>query len=256
MDWDSSILVAVDNNRMDALRAVIFPPASTPYASGAFFFDILIPPDYPSTPPKVQFMTTGGGQIRFNPNLYDSGKVCLSLLGTWSGPSWQPGTSTLLQVLVSIQAMILGEENPYGNEPGYERTLHTASGKIASEQYNQTQRYNTVQYSMLPALRGQAPKGFEEPLKVHFMLKGEVIKTQVRDWKKKVGAAAAEAAKKSNNSGKKGGKGWPGMNFSWESITGGRGKTGEREMKEAVGAVVTAIDDLIRDHKEAAKIGK
>ena len=25
------------------------------------------------------------------------GKVCLSLLGTWEGPSWDPGSSTLLQ---------------------------------------------------------------------------------------------------------------------------------------------------------------
>ena len=26
------------------------------------------------------------------------GQVCLSLLGTWSGPSWVPGESTILQV--------------------------------------------------------------------------------------------------------------------------------------------------------------
>ncbi len=49
-------------------------------------------------PAQVQFLTTGGGTVRFNPNLYNCGKVCLSLLGTWSGPSWQPGISTLLQV--------------------------------------------------------------------------------------------------------------------------------------------------------------
>jgi hypothetical protein len=54
--------------------------------------------DYPQKPPKVQFLTTGGGTVRFNPNLYESGRVCLSLLGTWDGPSWDPGTSTLLQV--------------------------------------------------------------------------------------------------------------------------------------------------------------
>ena len=34
-------------------------------------------------------------------------QVCLSLLGTWSGPGWVPGQSTLLQVLVSIQSMLL-----------------------------------------------------------------------------------------------------------------------------------------------------
>lgn len=47
---------------------------------------------------QVKFLTTGGGRCRFNPNLYNCGKVCLSLLGTWSGPSWDPATSTLLQV--------------------------------------------------------------------------------------------------------------------------------------------------------------
>jgi ubiquitin-protein ligase len=35
------------------------------------------------------------------------GKVCLSLLGTWSGPGWDPKRSTLLQVLVSIQSLIM-----------------------------------------------------------------------------------------------------------------------------------------------------
>ena len=45
--------------------------------------------------------------MRFNPNLYNCGKVCLSLLGTWAGPGWNPKTSTLLQVLVSIQSLIM-----------------------------------------------------------------------------------------------------------------------------------------------------
>ena len=46
------------------------------------------------------------------------GKVCLSLLGTWygeSGESWNSQTSTLLQVLVSIQSLILVPE-PFFNE--------------------------------------------------------------------------------------------------------------------------------------------
>ena len=59
------------------------------------------------------------GGIRINPNLYDNGKVCLSLLNTWPGVSnekWMPGASTMLQVLVSIQGLILNEK-PYFNEP-------------------------------------------------------------------------------------------------------------------------------------------
>ena len=62
----------------------------------------------------MQFLTTGGGKARFNPNLYAEGKVCLSLLGTWAGPGWDPAISTLSQVLISIQAQIMNEA-PYYN---------------------------------------------------------------------------------------------------------------------------------------------
>lgn len=59
----------------------------------------------------------------------NSGKVCLSLLGTWQGPAWKPHKSTMLQVLVSIQGMILVAD-PIKNEPGYDKTgehqVHTS----------------------------------------------------------------------------------------------------------------------------------
>jgi len=48
-------------------------------------------------------------------NLYEEGKVCLSLLGTWEGDrneSWNPARSSLLQAFVSIQGLILVKE-PY-----------------------------------------------------------------------------------------------------------------------------------------------
>jgi ubiquitin-protein ligase len=67
-------------------------------------------------------VTTGGGTVRFNPNLYNNGKVCLSLLGTWRGQStenWDAKVSTILQVLLSVQAIIMSNE-VYFNEPGYE----------------------------------------------------------------------------------------------------------------------------------------
>lgn len=87
-----------DSGRLDVLQFLIIPRRDTPYANAPFLFDMLLPPDFPSSPPSVQFLTTGGGRVRFNPNLYDSGKVCLSLLGTWSGEKWIPGHSTLMQV--------------------------------------------------------------------------------------------------------------------------------------------------------------
>jgi baculoviral IAP repeat-containing protein 6 len=253
VDWNSSILVINDETRMDAFRAVIFPPEESPYANGAFFFDILLPPEYPSSPPKVQFLTTGGGRVRFNPNLYDCGKVCLSLLGTWSGPSWDPKESSLLQVVVSIQAMILGESNPYVNEPGYESQLNTASGKAASDSYNRIQRYNTVKYSMLPAVQAVvavqpktssgaakgtlgagalgAPKGFHKALKLHFKLKSSEIKGQLHQWKEE--NSSFNAQRGSGGGGRGRGRGLGG-----ESIP-------DEAMENAVNSVVALLDQIV-----------
>ncbi|KAL1485801.1 hypothetical protein MTO96_009516 [Rhipicephalus appendiculatus] len=87
--------------------------------------------DYPIQPPRVRLMTTDGGRVRFNPNLYNNGKVCLSILGTWVGPAWSPA-QCIASVLVSIQSLMT--ENPYYNEPGYE-----------SERWpGEAARYNTI----------------------------------------------------------------------------------------------------------------
>jgi ubiquitin-conjugating enzyme E2 O len=48
-----------------------------------------------------------------NPNLYEEGKVCLSILGTWSGDKseiWSAARSSLMQAFVSIQGLVLVKE--------------------------------------------------------------------------------------------------------------------------------------------------
>jgi ubiquitin-protein ligase len=85
-------------------------------------FDVFFSNQYPNVSPKCVIATTGNQQVRFNPNLYNQGKVCLSLLGTWNGVStenWDPKISTLLQVILSIQSIIMSEY-VYFNEPGCE----------------------------------------------------------------------------------------------------------------------------------------
>jgi len=76
------------------IRALICGASGTPYSNGCFIFDLFCEDTYPDNPPKMNLMTTGGGTVRFGPNLYDSGYVCLSILGTWSGDSpsenWNP----------------------------------------------------------------------------------------------------------------------------------------------------------------------
>lgn len=88
-----------DTDRVDVMKVMIMGSSGTPYAHGAFIYDVYFEDTYPSVSPKVNLSTTGGGKVRFNPNLYSCGKVCLSLLGTWRGnasENWDPKLSTLL----------------------------------------------------------------------------------------------------------------------------------------------------------------
>jgi ubiquitin-protein ligase len=75
----------MDDQRCDLLKVLISGSDGTPYANGLFEFDVFFPTNYPLSPPKLSFLTTGGGTVRFNPNLYQDGKICLSILGTWEG---------------------------------------------------------------------------------------------------------------------------------------------------------------------------
>ncbi|KAK3912724.1 Ubiquitin-conjugating enzyme E2 Z [Frankliniella fusca] len=107
-----------DEGNFMKYHAIVMGPDETPYEKGFFYFIVTFPDDYPLRPPGVQFMTTGGGTVRFNPNLYCCGKVCLSILGTWPGPSWSPA-QTFTSVLLSIQSLL--NSFPYHNEPGHEK---------------------------------------------------------------------------------------------------------------------------------------
>ena len=98
-DQPIGIFVCPEDSDMTLLHAIIRGPDDTPYAGGYFYFQLRFPPNYPASPPKVQIMTTDGGRVRFNPNLYRNGKVCLSILGTWEGPGWTP-VIDLLQVFI------------------------------------------------------------------------------------------------------------------------------------------------------------
>lgn len=85
------------------MKILIIGSEDTPYHNGLFEFDLSCNNEFPTKPPLVAFKTTYHGLIRFNPNLYQDVRVCLSLLGTWDTSTWG-ATSTILQVLVSIQA--------------------------------------------------------------------------------------------------------------------------------------------------------
>ena len=75
---DGQIFVCFSEATLLLWKVLIMPSSGTPYYGGCFEFHLSIPPDYPNHPPKCVFMTTGGGQVRYNPNLYHNGKGKLS----------------------------------------------------------------------------------------------------------------------------------------------------------------------------------
>ena len=182
-NWDTSIIVRACSDNLNLFSFVITGPKDTPYHNGIFEFHAYFPKNFPNCEPKVLLDTTGGGTFRFNPNLYDCGKVCLSLLGTWSGQdgeSWNKDNSTFLQVLVSIQSLIL-VERPYFNEPGWEREMHTEKGKEKSFNYNDKIRYGTFKWAIVDKFENPA-YGFENMTREHFLLKKEEILKVTNTW--------------------------------------------------------------------------
>ncbi|XP_066515611.1 ubiquitin-conjugating enzyme E2 Z [Hoplias malabaricus] len=144
------MFVVPDPHDMTKIHALITGPFDTPYEGGFFLFLFRCPPDYPIHPPRVKLITTGHNTVRFNPNFYRNGKVCLSILGTWTGPAWSPAQS-ISSVLISIQSLMT--ENPYHNEPGFEQERHPGDSK----NYNECIRHETMRVAVCDMLEGKVP---------------------------------------------------------------------------------------------------
>jgi len=144
-----------------------------------FFFDIQLGRDYPKTPPLCHYISYCCD--RLNPNLYEDGKVCVSLLGTWAGRDsevWS-SNSTLLQVIVSIQGLILVAE-PYFNEAGYEKQKGTPQGRENSRMYNEMVIIKLVQ--SMTKLIAQPPDIFREQIFEHFKECGKIMYDRIKSW--------------------------------------------------------------------------
>lgn len=103
-------------------------------------------------------------------NLYQNGKVCLSLLGTWNGEPWDPAHSNLSQLLLSILAFIFTTE-PLRNEPGLESS-HEKSVNF----FNAYIRLETLETAMLNML-AKPPTEFTDVIRRHFK---QAWATQIR----------------------------------------------------------------------------
>lgn len=153
------IYLHINKKDIMTLYALIIGPENTPYFGGFFFFEIKFPNNYPLTPPNVKFLTIDRS-VRFNPNLYEEGKVCLSILGTWEGPSWSP-VMNLRLVLDSIRSLL--GFYPIQNEPGYENTKPNENISI---EYNKYLIFHTYRLAIINVKNGDIPcsKNFEKEI--------------------------------------------------------------------------------------------
>lgn len=123
------------------IRFVLLGPLGTPYELAPFVVDVSLAPPFPQQPPACFFHSwtqRTGGPV--NPNLYEDGKICLSLLGTWPGASagdtWNATSSTLLQVVVSLLGLVLVRE-PFFNEAGFDVRAGSADAATPSALYSE-----------------------------------------------------------------------------------------------------------------------
>ncbi|KAL7629357.1 hypothetical protein AAE478_000877 [Parahypoxylon ruwenzoriense] len=144
---DLSLAVAFRDRDVRNVKALIIGPHETPYEFGFFEFSVKFNRDYPRKSPSVTGITTNSGRCRFNPNIYSSGKVCLTWRGE-RGEEWSAAQG-LESILLSIQSLM--SANPYENEPGFE-DANESQDKKNQKEYVAKIRHETLRISIIQRL--------------------------------------------------------------------------------------------------------
>ena len=165
---DHGIYYSHDEDDIMKGYALIIGPSETPYFGGFYFFELHFPVDYPHSPPLVLYCTNGDN-IRFNPNLYVNGKVCISLLNTWRGEQWT-SCQTISTILLNLCTLLCN--NPLLNEPGI-TSKHTDLQK-----YNKIIEFKNIDVAIIQMMKkkvGVFPEKFEGfyPIMKEYFLKNK-----------------------------------------------------------------------------------
>lgn len=142
---ENGIYYAHDDEDMMKGYALIIGPEDTPYFGGNFFFEFHYPKDYPHSPPHVLYCTNGE-MIRFNPNLYCNGKVCISVLNTWKGEQWT-SCQTISTILLTLCTLL--SKDPLLNEPGVTKSHADFNN------YTKIVEFKTIDIAILKMLKKQ-----------------------------------------------------------------------------------------------------
>ena len=123
--------------------ALIIGPEDSLYDGGYYFYKFKFPPDYPHSPPLVEFLTNDG-MTRMHPNMYKNRRMCMSILNSWRGDQWT-GCQTIKSVLLTVMSLL--DSKPLLNEPGITET----NADFAT--YHRIIQYKNYEFSMLQLLK-------------------------------------------------------------------------------------------------------
>ncbi|XP_071826799.1 ubiquitin-conjugating enzyme E2 Z-like [Apostichopus japonicus] len=178
-------LVEVDEriNDLSVVHALLTGPEDTPYEGGFFHFLLRFPANYPHQPPRVKFLTTGGGNVSFNPNLYPNGKVCINVIGTWGASAWTPA-QCLFTVLEAIRNVM--NKTPYDNEPNLELPW-IKKNKDHRKQYRDFIYHETLRVAVCQMMeeKEKLPQELQSKMETMFLKKFDFYMRRIKEKAKK-----------------------------------------------------------------------
>lgn len=143
-----------DPTDINKIHIMLKGPDDSLYKHKFMRFIFTIDESYPFNPPKAEFINHDG--TRIHPNLYGTGKVCLSMLNTWSNPTWN-ASYTIDSIMITIQSIL--DKTPYVHEP------HQKDCKI----YNRYVDYNTWITCFLNHLKYETIDEFVEYMHIYLI---------------------------------------------------------------------------------------
>ncbi|GAD96753.1 ubiquitin conjugating enzyme [Paecilomyces variotii No. 5] len=181
------IFVRTWESRTDLLRVLIIGPQGTPYEHAPFVIDFYFDEQFPVSPPATFFHSWTNGMGQINPNLYEDGKICLSILGTWPtknpDENWSSTKSTVLQILVSIMGLVLVKDPFYStyetgaalgtmltvilDEAGFEAFASEGDSRVEASQY--TERAFVMTRSFIKYALDNSIADLEDVLVWHYL---------------------------------------------------------------------------------------
>jgi len=166
--YDNIFIQPVDD-KLNNLNALIIGPSDSEFEDSFLFFNISIPVEYPFKPPIFKFLSPVGTNHRIHPNLYADGKVCLSILNTWSGDDKWSSVLTIEKILLTISGLL--DKDPLYYEPAY------GKHKNGWKEYAITSRYLSLILSF---------KLLKDTTNVFYDIMNEYYKKNIKKYNKHI----------------------------------------------------------------------